>query len=104
MRLPPAPDLLQELVSRHDASPVERERVQQLELGGRQLGAAAVDERLHLAWVDAELLDLDRVATLLLRGTHTTSRRRADARDQLAHRERLDEIVVGSDLERVHTV
>ena len=64
----------------------------------------AVDERLHLARVDAELLDLDRVAAPLLRGPHTAPRRGADARDELAHRERLHEVVVGADLERVHAV
>src|SRR5215212_6264870 len=58
--LAPAPDLLQELVSGHDAAAVERELVQQSELGGRQAGALAVHERLRLARVDPQLLDVDR--------------------------------------------
>ena len=104
VRLAPPPHLLQQLVARDDAAAVERERVEQLELGRRQLGAAAVDERLHLARVDAQLLDLDRLAAPLLGRAHAAPRRRADARDELAHRERLHEVVVGADLERVHAV
>ena len=104
MRLAPPPHFLQQLVARDDATAVERERVEQLELGRRQLGAAAVDERLHLARVDAELLDLDRLAAPFLGGPHAAPRRGADTRDELAHRERLHEIVVGADLECVHAV
>ena len=63
-----APDLLQQLVARDDAATVERERVEEPELGRREPDALAVDERLHLARVDAELLDLDRVAAALLAG------------------------------------
>ena len=60
--------------------------------------------RLHLARVDPELLDLDRLAAPLLGRADASARRRADARDELAHRERLDQVVVGADLERVHAV
>ena len=104
VRLAAAPHLLQQLVARDDAAAVERERVEQPELGRRQLGALAVDERLHLARVDPQLLDLDRVAALLLGRPHAAAGRGADARDQLLHRERLDEVVVGADLERVDAV
>src|SRR4051794_11641554 len=100
----PPPHLLQQLVACDDATAVERECVEQLELGRREPGALPVDERLHLARIDAELLDLDRVATLLLRGAHPAACSGPDARDELAHREGLDEIVVRSDLERVHAV
>ena len=71
---------------------------------GRQRRALTVDERLHLARIDAQLLDLDRIAAALLGRADATAGGRADARDELAHRERLDEIVVGADLERVHAV
>src|SRR4051812_3189430 len=104
MRLASPPHFLQELVARDDAAAIERKRVQQLELGRRQVGAATVDERLHFARVDAQLFDLDRVAAALLRGPHATPRRGADARNELAHRERLYEVVVRADLEGVHTV
>ena len=83
---------------------VERERVEKPELGRRQLGALAVDEGLHRARVDPELLDHE----LARRGhpgrPHAAPRRGLHARDQLLHRERLDEVVVGPDLERVHAV
>src|SRR6478609_11835120 len=62
MRLAAAPDLLQQLVARDDTAAIECERVEELELGGRQRRALAVDERLHLARIDAQLLDLDRIA------------------------------------------
>src|SRR5690348_16842891 len=102
--LAPAPHLLQQLVARHHAAAVERERVEQPELGRREPGAVAVDEGLNLAGIDPQLLDLDRIAAPLLGGTHAPASCGADPRDELAHRERLDEIVVGADLECVHAV
>ena len=45
-----------------DAAAVEGKLVEEPELRRRQLGARAVDVRLHLARVDAQLLDLDRLA------------------------------------------
>ena len=104
VRLAAAPDLLQQLVAGDDAAAVERERVEEPELGRRQPGALAVDERLHLARVDAQLLDLDRVAAPLLGRTDAAAGGGADAGDELAHRERLHEVVVRADLERVHAV
>ncbi len=44
------------------------------------------------------------VAAAGLRFAHTSARCCADTRGQLLHRERLDEVVVGTDLERVHAV
>src|SRR5205085_11347753 len=55
-----APDALQQLVARDDPPALEGERIQQPELRGRETGALAVDERLDLERVDAELLALDR--------------------------------------------
>src|SRR4051794_25270492 len=46
-RLAAAPQALHQLVARDDAAALAGERVEQAELGWRQLGAAAVDERLH---------------------------------------------------------
>src|SRR6185437_5990631 len=77
---------------------------EQPELRRRQVRALAVDVRLHLARVDAQLLDLDRLATRRLLAADAAARSGAYARDELLHRERLHEIVVGADLERVHTV
>ena len=62
MRLATSPDLLQELVAGDDAPALERELVEEPELGRRQLGALVVDERLNLPRVDAQLLDADRLA------------------------------------------
>src|SRR5207245_9123366 len=67
-RLAPAPELLQQLVARRDAPALERELVQQAELRRRQLGALAVHVRLHLARVDAELVDLERLPAALVLG------------------------------------
>src|SRR5439155_25949321 len=96
--------LLQQLVARDDSPAVERERVEELELGRRQLDARPVDVRLYFPRVDPELLDLDRLTAALFGRAHATARRRSDARDELAHRERLHEIVVRADLERVDAV
>src|SRR5207237_9898751 len=79
---PSPPHLLQPLVARDDSAAVERERVQQLELGRRQPGAVPVDECLHLARVDPQLLDLDRLVALLVRRPDTAPRRRTHARRQ----------------------
>ena len=57
------PQALQQLVARYDAALLERKRIEQSELGRRQLGARSVHERLYLIRVDAELLDLDRLTT-----------------------------------------
>ncbi len=60
--LAPPPELLQELVPAHHPSGLARERIQEAKLRGRQPGACSTDERLHLARVDPQLLDLDRRA------------------------------------------
>ena len=62
------------------AAALERERVEQAELGRRQLGALAVDVRLHLARVDAQLLDLDRLAARRPLGAATPRRAAACTR------------------------
>ena len=64
VRLPAAPDLLEQLVARDHPAVLERERVEEPELGWRQLDALAVDVRLDVSRVDPELLDLDRLAAL----------------------------------------
>src|SRR5262249_20863922 len=104
MRLAASPDLLQQLVACDYAPAVEGQRVEEPELGRREAGALSFDERLHLARVDAQLLDLDRIAAPLLGGPHAASRRGRDARDELAHRERLDQVVVRADLESMDAV
>src|SRR3954468_8091591 len=63
MRLSPAPDLLEQLVPCHHTPALEGQLVEEAELGRCELCAFPVDERLHLSWIDPELLDLDRLAT-----------------------------------------
>jgi hypothetical protein len=104
MRLAPAPEPLEQLVARDDLPALERQGVEEAELGGGQVGALTRDVRLHLARVDAQLLDLDRLPARSLLRRHAAPDRDPDPRDQLLHRERLDEVVVGPDLERVHAV
>src|SRR5919197_3639369 len=104
MSLAAAPDLLEQLVSGRHQPAVESQCVEKPELRRRQLGAAAVDVGLHLARIDPQLLDLDRVSPLLRLRPHLAPGRRLDAGDELLHRERLDEVIVRADLERVHAV
>ncbi len=99
-----APDPLQELVAREDAALVECERVDEPELGRRQLGARAVHVGLHVARVEAELLDLDLLAAPRLLRTGAPPCGGCDPRRELLHRERLDEVVVGAELEGVDAV
>src|SRR5207302_4069643 len=82
VRLAPTPELLQQLVAREDPAAVERELVEQLELGRSQPAGVAVDVRLHLARVDPQLLDLDRLATLRLGWAHAAPRRRLYSCDE----------------------
>ena len=69
------PDPLHQLLARDHTAGLERKRMQQPELGGRQLGAAPVDVRLHVARVDQELLDLDRLAPVRRLGADTPTHR-----------------------------
>ena len=80
------------------------EGVEEAELGRRQLGALAVDVRLDVVGVEAELLDLDLVAATRLGLADATACRGADAGRELLHRERLHEVVVRADLEGVDAV
>src|SRR5262245_47417475 len=104
VRLPPAPDLLQQLVAGDHAAALQGELIEEPELRRRQLGALTVDERLYLARVDPQLLDVDGLTPWRVLAAGRPSRRRAHTRDQLLHREWLDEVVVRTDLEGVHTV
>src|SRR5712691_6099680 len=98
--LTPAPDPLHQLLARDDAALLERECVQQPEFRRRQPGALAVDVRLHVTRIDHQLLDLDPLAPVRRLGPNTAADGGADAGDERAHRERLDEVVVGAELER----
>ena len=104
MRRAASPDALEELVPREHAPLFSRERVQESELGRRQLCARPVDVRLDVVGVEAQLLDVDSVPTTWFRIADPAPCRCADPGCELLHRERLHEVVVGADLEGVHAV
>ena len=104
MRLPPSPDPLEQLVACDDPAGLERKGVEKPELGRGQAGALTVDEGLNFGGVDAQLLELDRLAALLLLGPRPPACVGLHPGDELFHGERLDEVVVGADLERMHPV
>src|SRR4029077_14710939 len=87
--LPATPDALHQLLAADHATPFERECVEGAELCERQLSAASVDEGLDVGRVDDQLLDLDALAAVGRLRPDAATDRRADARDQLAHREGL---------------
>src|SRR5215470_7550294 len=62
-----SPDPLEELVAGQDAALLARERVQEPELGGGQIGARAVHVCLDVVGVEPKLLDRDGVAATRLR-------------------------------------
>src|SRR6266545_1822081 len=101
---PPAPDLLKQLVPRQHAALLERQCVEQAELRRSQLHALAVDVGLDAPRVDSKLFDFDPVASLRLLRADAAADCNAHAHDQLLHRERLHEVVVGPDLEGVDAI
>ena len=104
MRRAASPDALEQLVTGEHAALLTGERVQEPELRRCQLGALPVDVRLDVVGVEAKLLDQDRVAAPGLGLADAAPRCRAHARRELLHREGLHQVVVGADLERVHSV
>ena len=96
--------LLQQLVAREHASLVECQRVEEPELGRRQVGAGPVHVCLDVARIEPELLDVDLLAAARLLRARAASGGGGDPGDELLHRERLDEVVVRAELERVDPV
>ena len=91
------PDLGQQPLPADGGARIARERGQQLELLGRQLELAAAQGRAPGALVDLELADPQRTAGAVER--RRAPRDRADPGDQLAQPVRLDDVVVGPELE-----
>ena len=107
-----APDALLQLVAGQHAARLAGQREQQPELGRRQRRRrpsprasrlAGAEERAPLVGLDPQALDLDRRAALV-GDAAAAAQRRLHARHQLAHAERLRQVVVGADAERVHLV
>src|SRR5204862_556707 len=91
------PDLGQEALPADGSARIAGERGQQLELLGRQLELAAAEGRAAGALVDLELAGPQGTAGAVER--RCTPRDRADPGDQLAQPVRLDDVVVGAELE-----
>src|SRR5262245_45480359 len=104
MSLPPPPGLLQELVAGEYSTLLQRQRIEEPELGRRKLDALSVEVRLHAPRVDRQLLDLDRLTALRLLWAQDSPGGGSHARHELLHREGLDEVVVRAELERVHPI
>jgi hypothetical protein len=98
------PDLVDEALARDDAARVVHEQGEQVELLAREVERLAVDRRGARRRVERDDAD----------GQHAGAGRRgdgarapqhgADARHQLAGAERLDDVVVGAELEAGHAV
>ena len=105
VRLAAAPDSLQQLVARHD--PV-RARAPACRAAGTRSASGRRSGRRRTPAPRAgrcaapRSRSARRAASLL--GADAAPRRGADPRDELLHRERLDEVVVGAELERVDAV
>src|SRR5918999_2605340 len=104
MPLAPAPELLEQLVPADNSAALEGEGVKNAELGRRQVGVLARDVGLHLARVDAQLLDLECLPLLGPLRARATPRSGLHPRDELLHRERLHEVVVRADVEGMDAV
>ena len=103
------PDALLQLVAVEHAARLAREREQQPELRRRQLGVDALavgveQEGPAPRGVDQQARGADRVERFALLGRARPAQQGLHAGDELAHAERLGEVVVGADLERVHLV
>ncbi|OGA00268.1 MAG: hypothetical protein A2Z64_12120 [Betaproteobacteria bacterium RIFCSPLOWO2_02_67_12] len=92
-----APDPVEQFRARVDAVGVRHEEMQQAEFGGAQLQPPAVAVHLVCARVEPQPGDLHRLIAQLRRAP---AQHRANARDQLARRKRLGQVIVGAGLER----
>ena len=72
------------------------------------VGVSPTETPSTYAWtlrgIDQQLLEVERVAARGSRSGHAAPGRDSNARDELGHRQRLDEVVVGSELERTNAV
>src|SRR5688500_7065068 len=95
-----APDVLQQRLAAVDVPRLGRERGEDLELDVGELDRLAAHRHRAALEVDAQIARVDGLFGRRS-GTHHlgTAQRRLDAAAELAHRERLGDVVVGADLE-----
>jgi hypothetical protein len=94
-----APNALKELLAGEDLAGVAHEQQEQLVLAGGQLDGVAVALHLPRAWVDHQVVVDQWLLAAVVAAEH-----RADPREQLVEVERLGDVVVGAEVERVHLV
>ena len=101
-----APDALEQFVARKGAAGVRDEQLQELVLLGRQGDGLVVEPCLIGGKIEAQAADLQRLLPplLALAVLGGAAQHGLDAREQLAHGEGLDDVVVGAELEAEHAV
>ena len=104
MGRPAAPDLLQQLVPRHHPTLLQRQRIQQPKLRRRQLARSPHPQRLHIPRINQQLLNLDRLTPMLLLRPHPPPSRSPHPSHQLLHRKRLHQIIIRTNLQRMHPI
>src|SRR6185436_20109120 len=98
--LTPTVDALFELRARHDRARPLQQRVHQMKLARRQIYRRTLVHKLTRSQIELCLRRTDS----RLRMTVSASNDRPHAREQLAKIERLDEIVIGAEVETRHTI
>ena len=93
-----AVDGVQELRAGEDPAGLPDERGEELELGRRELDGLAQDRHPHAPHVDLDVAGTKDVGTVRSCG-FAAAEHGADARDQFFRAERLDDVVVGAQLE-----
>ena len=94
-----APDGREQVPTRHRGTALFREREEQVELNGRQVKTARVDDRVPVHGIEVDAGDADSVEPL-----RRPAKDRAHSRQQLSERERLHEVVVGAALEPIDAI
>ena len=98
-----AENLLNQLHTVVDTTGMTSKRGEQLKLGSGQVHFLVLDQNLVARDIDDQIAEVEYLDGGLV-GLMGTAEQSANARNKLARRERLDQIVVGSELEADNTV
>ena len=98
------PDLVDEPLAAHDGAGLAHEQGEEVELLARELQRLAVERHGARRRVELDGADLQRAGRRGGRGGARAAQDGADAGDELARAERLDDVVVGAELEAQHAV